>query len=108
MSVSVYRHHRSLTPRDLVADFPLLEDAVFHPDNKEAINAFFAGQMEVRTRPHLPHPRPPWQCWVQCRTCWREEGPCPREGRRCRDARGPVWTVSGGCYPTLQTYGTGS
>ena len=40
-----------------MADFPLLEDAVFHPDNKEAINAFFAGQMEVRTPSHLPHPQ---------------------------------------------------
>lgn len=37
----------SLTPRDLVAEFPLLEDAVFHPANKEAINSFFASQLEV-------------------------------------------------------------
>ena len=50
----------SLTPRDLVAEFPLLEDAVFHPANKEAINSFFAGQLKVggvgETIP-LPHPQ---------------------------------------------------
>ena len=33
--------------RDILSDFPLLEDRLFHPENKEAINSFFAGEMKV-------------------------------------------------------------
>merc|ERR1719495_788680 len=32
--------------RDILSDFPLLEDRLFHPENKEAINSFFAGEMK--------------------------------------------------------------
>ena len=33
--------------RDILAEFPLLEDSLFHPVNKDAINSFFAGEMKV-------------------------------------------------------------
>ena len=33
--------------RDILAEFPLLQDSLFHPVNKDAINSFFAGEMKV-------------------------------------------------------------
>ena len=33
--------------RDLLAEFPLLQDSLFHPENRDAINSFFAGEMKV-------------------------------------------------------------
>ena len=33
--------------RDILVEFPLLEDSLFHPENKDAINSFFAGEMKV-------------------------------------------------------------
>jgi len=32
--------------RDILAEFPLLQDSLFHPVNKDAINSFFAGEMK--------------------------------------------------------------
>jgi len=32
--------------RDILVEFPLLEDSLFHPENRDAINSFFAGEMK--------------------------------------------------------------
>ena len=36
-----------LSLREILTEFPLLEDSLFHPGNKDVINSFFAGEMKV-------------------------------------------------------------
>ena len=51
--------------RDVLAEFPLLEDSLFHPTNRDAINSVFAGEMkvwELNMGSMIHSDRKRWQC----------------------------------------------
>ena len=64
--------------RDISAEFPLLQDSLFDPTNRDAINSYFAGEMKVcelkMVSIWIHSHRKPWQCWRRCRKSLRKKG----------------------------------